>query len=110
MVLRGALIGCGFFAENHLNAWRDLGAAIVAVCDLDPVKAQAAAVRHDIARHYSDADEMLAVERYIAEQRRFVGQVAEAEDAAAILAFTTPPAAPPEAAPRSAASGSHSSC
>jgi hypothetical protein len=22
--MRGALIGCGFFAQNRLNAWRDL--------------------------------------------------------------------------------------
>ena len=22
--MRGALIGCGFFAQNHLNAWRDM--------------------------------------------------------------------------------------
>ena len=43
-VVRGTLIGCGFFAENHLNAWRDIdGVEIVAVCDLDPAKAQATA-------------------------------------------------------------------
>ena len=23
-MLNGALIGCGFFAINHLNAWRDI--------------------------------------------------------------------------------------
>ena len=40
------LIGCGFFAQNHLHAWKDLapeGADLVAVCDLDPAKANAAA-------------------------------------------------------------------
>jgi predicted dehydrogenase len=42
MVLRGALIGCGFFAANHMRAWADLsGAGIVAVCDRDPAKADA---------------------------------------------------------------------
>ncbi|SDB37298.1 Gfo/Idh/MocA family protein [Bauldia litoralis] len=40
MSYRGALIGCGFFAQNHMHAWADLpGARIVAVCDLDPAKA-----------------------------------------------------------------------
>jgi len=38
--LRGALIGCGFFARNHLHAWREvIGAEIVALCDQDPKRA-----------------------------------------------------------------------
>lgn len=61
--MAGCLVGCGFFAENHLNAWRDLGVTIAAVCDLDAAKAKATAERHGIARHYSDADEMLAREK-----------------------------------------------
>ena len=35
------LIGCGFYAQNHLHAWKDLnvdGAQLVAVCDLDKGK------------------------------------------------------------------------
>ena len=33
---KGALIGCGFFARNHLHAWRGLEEAeLVAVCDRD---------------------------------------------------------------------------
>ena len=42
---RIAVVGCGFYAQNHLNAWRDLassGAALAAVCDLDEGKARAA--------------------------------------------------------------------
>ena len=32
--LRGAVIGCGFFAQNHLRGWGDVrGAQLVAVCD-----------------------------------------------------------------------------
>lgn len=35
-MLKGALIGCGFFAQNHLHAWRDVDdAKIVALCDCD---------------------------------------------------------------------------
>lgn len=42
---RIAVIGCGFYAQNHLASWRDLapeGARLAAVCDLDPAKARAA--------------------------------------------------------------------
>ncbi len=41
---RGCLIGAGFFARNHMQAWQDLseeGAGIVGVCDLDSAKAEA---------------------------------------------------------------------
>lgn len=39
------VVGCGFYARNHLHAWSDLrpeGALLTAVCDRDPVKAKAA--------------------------------------------------------------------
>jgi D-apiose dehydrogenase len=56
-----ALIGCGFFARNHLHAWRDLageGARLVAVCDLDADKARAAAEEFGAPHWYQDAAEM----------------------------------------------------
>lgn len=54
--LKGAVIGCGFFAQNHLHGWADIdGVEIVAVCDLDAEKARAAADRFSIARVYTDA-------------------------------------------------------
>lgn len=60
MTVRVALIGCGFFARNHMQAWRDLpGAAVVAVCDLDPAKAEAFAAEFG-ARRFTDASAMLA--------------------------------------------------
>lgn len=43
--IRVGVIGCGFYAQNHLNAWKDLapeGAVLAAVCDVDAAKAQAA--------------------------------------------------------------------
>ena len=58
---RIGLIGCGFYAQNHLNAWNDLraqGAELVAVCDLDPAKAEAAGSRFG-AQWFTDADKML---------------------------------------------------
>lgn len=63
MTARGTLIGCGFFAENHLNSWKSLEVDLVAVCDLDPAKAASAAKRFGIARSYSSAEEMLSREK-----------------------------------------------
>ncbi|MBP7001612.1 Gfo/Idh/MocA family oxidoreductase [Amaricoccus sp.] len=63
-MLRGGMIGCGFFAANHLNAWAGIaGAEIVALCDRDPARLAAAAERFGVARTYADAAEMLAAER-----------------------------------------------
>ncbi|HWA47549.1 MAG TPA: Gfo/Idh/MocA family oxidoreductase [Dongiaceae bacterium] len=56
-----AVIGCGFFAQNHLNSWKDLsakGVDLVAVCDIDPAKAQAAAQRFSVPHWYTDAETM----------------------------------------------------
>ena len=64
-VSRGALIGCGFFAQNHLNAWRDMraeGIELVAVCDTDRAKAEAAAKTFGIPRVYDDAAALFAAE------------------------------------------------
>lgn len=57
-MLKGGVIGCGFFAANHLAAWQLLdGVEVVAVCDRDPAKA-----RWDGAKGYDDAAAMLASE------------------------------------------------
>ena len=62
---RIGLIGCGFYAQNHLHAWSDLhaeGADLVAVCDLDAAKANAAAQKFG-AKAYTDAEMMFADEQ-----------------------------------------------
>ncbi|MFC3180791.1 Gfo/Idh/MocA family protein [Cypionkella sinensis] len=62
--LIGAVIGCGFFAQNQLHAWADLpGAKIVALCDRDPARLAETAARFGIARTYTDAGAMFAAER-----------------------------------------------
>lgn len=64
--MRVALIGCGFFARNHLNAWRDMrkdGIELVAVCDIDPAKAEAAARDFGVPKHYTDAAALFAGEK-----------------------------------------------
>lgn len=64
MSMAGTLVGCGFFAQNHLHAWNDLeGVDIVAVCDVDGARAEATARRYGIPRYYVDTDKMLARER-----------------------------------------------
>lgn len=55
------LIGCGFFAQNHLHAWTDLapeGVDLVAVCDIDAARAQAAAEKFAVPHWYTDAETM----------------------------------------------------
>ena len=62
---RLAVIGCGFFARNHLHSWKDLqaqGADLVAVCDIDPAKAKAAAAEFGTARWYDNPQAMFAAE------------------------------------------------
>ncbi|MER8749655.1 Gfo/Idh/MocA family oxidoreductase [Mesorhizobium sp. M1050] len=61
--LRGALIGCGFFAVNQMHAWRDIaGASIVAICDRDPERLRIVGDQFGIAKRYIDAAEMFAGE------------------------------------------------
>jgi predicted dehydrogenase len=58
---RGILVGCGFFARNHMHAWAQTpGVAIAATCDLDPARAAAAAAEFGIPRHGSDLPALLA--------------------------------------------------
>jgi predicted dehydrogenase len=63
--IRVAQIGCGFYGQNHLRAWRDLaaeGAELVAVCDLDASKARTAGEAFGIA-WYVDAAKMIAEQK-----------------------------------------------
>ncbi len=58
---RGVLIGCGFFARNHMHGWADAeGARIVAVCDIDRTKAEDFSRTFDVPAVYTDAAAMLA--------------------------------------------------
>ena len=62
--LRVGVIGCGFFAENHLAAWSSMDDVVLAaVCDLDLGKARSAAERHGASATYADAAEMLDREK-----------------------------------------------
>jgi predicted dehydrogenase len=62
---RVGIVGCGFFAQNHLNAWAGLkeeGVEIAAVCDLNINQAQVAAKSFSVGAVYSDMATMIAEE------------------------------------------------
>ncbi|WP_438754465.1 Gfo/Idh/MocA family protein [Pararhizobium sp. O133] len=59
--LKGALIGCGFFAVNQMHGWKDVdGAGIVAICDRDPERLKIVGDQFGIERRYTDASQMFA--------------------------------------------------
>ncbi|MBS0849157.1 Gfo/Idh/MocA family oxidoreductase [Citrobacter sp. JGM124] len=61
--LKGAVVGCGFFAQNHLAGWKDIqDVEIVAVCDLDIEKAKAAATKFGIAYYTDDVNALFATQ------------------------------------------------
>jgi predicted dehydrogenase len=63
-MLRAGVIGCGFFAQNHLHAWRSIaGVSLAAVCDRDGGRAQQAAARFAVPNWYTDAAELFAAEK-----------------------------------------------
>jgi predicted dehydrogenase len=62
--IRVGVIGCGFYAQNHLHSWQDLaseGAVLAAVCDVDAGKARTAGETFGVPS-YTDAAAMLASE------------------------------------------------
>lgn len=62
-MLRGGIIGAGFFAGNHLNAWNMVeGARIVALCDTDPARLATMGDAFGIEARYADAAQMLDTE------------------------------------------------
>lgn len=59
-VLRAGVIGCGFFAENHLAAWHHLaGVTLAAVCDIDAAKARGAAERYSVPHVFTSATALM---------------------------------------------------
>jgi predicted dehydrogenase len=60
---RLAIIGCGYFSAFHQEAWGRLPVEVVAICDADRAKAEAAASAFRAARVFTDAAIMLAETR-----------------------------------------------
>ncbi|MBI5694005.1 MAG: Gfo/Idh/MocA family oxidoreductase [Verrucomicrobia bacterium] len=54
-----AIIGAGGMAAYHARGFREAGADIVALADVNGAAAEKAAAKHGIGRHFSDVAEML---------------------------------------------------
>jgi predicted dehydrogenase len=59
MSLRVGIIGCGYFARFHREAWARLPVQVAAICDADMTRAEAAAAEFPAARAFADAGAML---------------------------------------------------
>jgi len=57
--VRVGIVGCGFVANYHVNAWRGVGAEVIAVSDVVEEKARDFARRHDIPLYFTSVGEML---------------------------------------------------
>ncbi|MGG5822529.1 Gfo/Idh/MocA family protein [Falsiroseomonas sp. HW251] len=53
--MRVAVLGCGYFSQFHRDAWSRLPVEVVAICDRDRARAEAAAVPFPAARAFDDA-------------------------------------------------------
>jgi len=60
MIKRIAVVGGGFFAQFHYDAWARLDVDIVGVCDLDISIAQARAKAYPNCKAYDDVGQMLS--------------------------------------------------
>jgi predicted dehydrogenase len=58
--LRVGVVGCGYFARNHLFAWNDVdGAVVTAVCDRDLALAERFAADFGVPLIFEDPEELL---------------------------------------------------
>ncbi|HEV7266748.1 MAG TPA: Gfo/Idh/MocA family oxidoreductase [Falsiroseomonas sp.] len=57
--MKVAMIGCGYFAQFHRDAWARLPVEVVALCDAERAKVEAAGQDFPGARGFTDAAAML---------------------------------------------------
>ncbi len=90
MSLKVGIVGCGKIADGHVGEIRRVpGAALVAVCDLEPLMAEQLAVRFAIPNWYARFETMLERER------------------PDVVHITTPPQSHPHLAEMAMAAGCH---
>ena len=64
MKLKGAIIGCGFFAYNHMQAWKEINnAEIIAACDLEEKKVINFSKKFNIPNCYTDIHDLISSEK-----------------------------------------------
>ena len=60
MKMKGAIIGCGFFASNHMHAWKELNnVEIVAACDLNLNKVKSFCNKFHIPNQFTSIEKMI---------------------------------------------------
>ena len=59
MSLKLGIIGCGYFARFHREAWARLPVQVAAICDADHARAEAAAAEFAGARIFTNAAAMM---------------------------------------------------
>ncbi len=57
--MKVGIVGCGYVSGFHINAWRDVGASVAAVCDLNEKSAMQFAEKWRIPSYYTSFSEML---------------------------------------------------
>jgi len=57
--MKVGIVGAGFVAQYHVKAWRNIGAEVVAVCDVVEEKAREFASRYRIPRYFKSVEEMV---------------------------------------------------
>jgi D-apiose dehydrogenase len=60
---RVAVVGAGYFAPFHLQAWQALGVPVVALCDRDGARAAALARQFGVPHHFEDVATLLDAAR-----------------------------------------------
>lgn len=62
--LKAVVVGAGYFSQFHYEAWSRIPEVeVVAICDLDVMKAKQTAQYYGVPRFYDDIDEMLDKEK-----------------------------------------------
>lgn len=64
MGIKAAIVGAGGMLEHHIRGFRQAGAEITAIADIDPDAARAAAKRLDVPRSFGSVEELLAADGF----------------------------------------------
>jgi len=64
--MKVGIVGCGYVSGLHINAWRDIGASVTAVCDLNEKTAMQFAGKWRIPSYHTSFSEMLQSEELFA--------------------------------------------
>jgi len=66
LAMKVGIVGCGWVSGLHVNAWRDIGMSVAAVCDVNEKTARQFAEKWEIPSYYTDLSRMLQSEEVFA--------------------------------------------